>query len=67
MNVFRWLRRHTAGPLIPHADLEALIDATREHHGLRRRYSDTELEALARDAARRSGCPLCQVTDEETP
>jgi hypothetical protein len=27
-------------------------------------YADTELEALARDAARRAGCPLCQVEDE---
>jgi hypothetical protein len=52
--------------IITPADLETLINAEREYHGLRRRYSDTELEALARDAARRTGCPLCQVTDEET-
>jgi hypothetical protein len=53
-----------AGPLIPRADLEALIEATREYNGLPS-YTPAQLEQLARDAAHRSGCPLCQVTGEE--
>jgi hypothetical protein len=66
MNIFRALRNAFTGPLIPCTDLEALMGVIREHNGLPR-YTPAQLEALARDAARRSGCPLCQVTDEETP
>jgi hypothetical protein len=63
MNPFRLIRSMFAGPLIPAAELEALIEATREHNGLPR-YTPAQLEQLARDAARRSGCPLCQTGDE---
>jgi hypothetical protein len=67
VNPFRALRNAFTGPLLPAADLEALIEATREHNGLPR-YTPAQLEQLARDAARRSGCPLCQVSgDEATP
>jgi hypothetical protein len=57
--------------IITPADLETLIDAEREYHGLPPICSDpacidADLEALARDAARRSGCPLCRVEDEAT-
>jgi hypothetical protein len=63
MNPFRFVRGVFAGPLLPAADIEALIKATREHNGLPR-YTPAQLEQLARDAARRSGCPLCQTGDE---
>jgi hypothetical protein len=63
MNILRALRGMFAGPILPAADLEALIEATREHNGLPR-YTPAQLEQLARDAARRSGCPLCQTGDE---
>jgi hypothetical protein len=63
VNPLRALRNAFAGPLIPRADIEALIEATREHNGLPR-YTPAQIEQLARDAARRSGCPLCQTGDE---
>jgi hypothetical protein len=63
VNLLRALRNAFTGPLIPAADLEALIEATREHNGLPR-YTPAQLEQLARDAAHRSGCPLCQTGDE---
>jgi hypothetical protein len=65
VNLLRALRNAFAGPHIC-ADLEALIEATREHYGLPA-YTPAQLEQLARDAARRSGCPLCQTGDEATP
>jgi hypothetical protein len=65
VNILSLLRGVFAGPLIRASDIEALLEATREHNGLPR-YTPAQLEALARDAARRSGCPLCQVADEET-
>jgi len=60
----RLARNVLTGPLIRRDDLEALIDATREHNGLTPRYTPAQLETLARDAARRAGCPLCQTEDE---
>jgi hypothetical protein len=47
------------------ADIEALIDATREHHGLPPRLTDAELEALVRDAFRTCPCTMCQAAEDE--